>query len=188
MMNKAVKTTLGFTLLAAALFTVAPAGQASLDILGGYLIPATPFDKKVAAAGAMRSYGFARFLESVRSGDELFLQARSIRYVADLPDEDYWQTPQETQTRWSGDCEDKAIWLYAHLKMNGYFNIRLVVGRYRGVDKGYHVWVTMPDGQDGYFILDPTAQKRIWKSSDFPEGSYKPLYSFDGINRYRHDV
>jgi hypothetical protein len=186
MISKVHKKTLSVALMTALLLSLplVPA-QGAWDVLGGILIQATPFDRKIDSAGVLRSHGFAALLESVRSSDELFLQARSIRYTADGA-QDYWQTPTETESRWAGDCEDKAIWLYAQLKRNGYFNARLVVGRYRITDKNYHVWVSMPDGQDGFFVLDPTAQKKIWKSSDFGDGFYQPLYSFDGINRYRH--
>ena len=188
MISKAHKISLG-VLAAATLLVALTAGplQASLDALGGFLIPATPFDQKISSAGAL----FCNFTPPqgpLLSEEELFFQARSIRYIPDPPGQDYWQTPQETETRWAGDCEDKAIWLYAHLKQNGHANVRLVVGRYRTLDKNYHVWVSMSDGQDGVFILDPTAQKKIWKVSDFTEESYKPLYSFDGMNRYRHNV
>ena len=189
MINKAYKERLAIVALAALALSALPlaSGQAALDILGGYLIQATPFDHKMDSAGALSLHGFAPLLESVRSSDELFIQAHSIRYVPDGA-VDYWQTPEETEQRWAGDCEDKAIWLYARLKQNGYFNARLVIGRYRPTDRSYHVWVSMPDGQNGVFILDPTAQKKIWKSLDFSEGFYRPSYSFDGINRYRHDL
>ena len=189
MMMKARKKALRTFLAAVLAISLVPAEpvHASLNILGGYLIQATPFDHKVQTSGILQFYSFAPRLESVRSSDELFAQARSIRYVQDGAT-DYWQSPQETESRWAGDCEDKAVWLYMNMKQNGYFNARLVIGRYRQADKGYHVWVTLPDGQDNFFILDPTAQKKIWKASDFNDGSYKPLFSFEGTNRYRHSV
>ena len=163
------------------------AGQTAGDALGGSLIQATPYDRRISAAGVL-STETAAGPAGLRSSDELFSQARSMRYEADAKGQDYWQTPEETQARWAGDCEDKALWLFAHLKKNGHSNVRLVVGRYRSMDRNYHVWVTMADGQNNVWVLDPTAQKKIWKDSDFGKGYYKPLYSFDGINRYRHDA
>ena len=162
------------------------AGQAAVDALGGSLIQATPYDQRLNVAGVLSMA--APSLASFRTSDELFFQARSIRYAADESGRDYWQAPQETQARWAGDCEDKALWLFAELKRNGHSNVRLVVGRYRSMDRGYHVWVTMADNEGHVWILDPTTQKKIWKASDFDKGYYKPLYSFDGINRYRHEA
>ena len=188
MITKANKKLLRVATLAA-LFSFLPlsSGQASVDALGGSVIQATPYDRKISAAGGF-SLDAVPAISSLRSSDGLFVQARSMRYVSDAATRDYWQTPQETQARWSGDCEDKALWLFAQLKKNSHENVRLVVGRHRSTDKNYHVWVTMADGQNNIWILDPTAQKKIWKSSDFGGGYYKPLYSFDGINRYRHDA
>ncbi len=157
-----------------------------MDVLGGFWIPATPFDHKMDLAGALYFQPTSP-IESIVSIEELFMRAKSIRYVPDPPGEDYWQTPQETQARWAGDCEDKAIWLFAELKKNGYHDLRLVIGRYRSVDKKFHVWLTRIDDENNVLILDPTTQKKIWKASDFEKGFYQPLYSFDGINRYRHE-
>ena len=120
--------------------------------------------------------------------ESLFLKAKSIRYVPDKKGQDYWQTPLETEARWSGDCEDKAVWLYAQLKQNGFQDVRLVVGRFRNVSRDFHVWVTLSDSSNDFYVLDPTSQKRLWKSSEFPQGYYHPLYSFDGSNRYKHDA
>jgi hypothetical protein len=163
-----------------------PAGHTAENMLGGSVIQATPYDNRLDASGAFSGTA-GSVLGSLRPSDDLFMRARSIRYVADAKGNDYWQSPQETQARWSGDCEDKALWLFAELKKNGHSNVRLVVGRFRSTG-GYHVWVTMGDAQGNVWVLDPTAQKKIWKASDFGPGYYKALYSFDGINRYRHDA
>jgi hypothetical protein len=154
--------------------------------IGGRLTRATPFDNKLNSTGTLA--GIVP-VQNVQSADSLFNKAKTFRYVADDPSKDYWQTPQETESRWAGDCEDKAVWLFAQLKKNGYRDVRLVVGHFNRASHGYHVWVTLTDESSGRVcVLDPTSQKRIWKSEDFAEGYYKPLYSFDGSNRYRHDV
>ena len=163
-------------------------GRASLDTLGGYLIQATPFDHQMSHLGDILGSYSVPLTQDDASSNDLFILARSMQYVPDLSGHDYWQTPEETQARWAGDCEDKAVWLFAKLKKHGHSNVRLVIGRYRPVDGNLHVWVTMADDQNNLWILDPTLQKKIWKSSDFSEGLYRPLYSFDGINRYRHDI
>ena len=175
------KETIAMMLLGTLVLAGSPA-MAGTERMDGSTTQATPFDNKISRSGALES--LSRVPETT-SADQLFLTARSFRYKKDDATSDLWQTPQETEQRWAGDCEDKAVWLYANLKQNGYQDVRLVIGRFRA---GLHVWVTMPDGQGGYFILDPTAHKRIWNASDFPENLYRPLYSFDGLERYRHDV
>ncbi len=188
MINKLHKTTLKILSLALALLlSQAALGMASLDLMkGGYLIPATPFDHNIASAIPFGG-SIGTTLQHSESMESLFLKAKSIRYVADEPSNDYWQTPQQTEARWAGDCEDKAIWLFFKLKQNGFSGVRLVIGRLRSVSRGFHVWVTLSTDQNDSYLLDPTSQKRAWKSSELPEGYYHPLYSFDGSNRYRHD-
>ena len=142
-----------------------------------YLVPSTPYDIHFLQAGLTHIPTQGMPSQSMES---LFAKARSFRYVADLKSRDAWQTPEETEARYAGDCEDKAIWLFMQMKRNGY-DASLVIGRASSQSKGLHVWVES-DGR----VLDPTAHKRIWNATDFPEGYYRPLYSFDGSNRYRH--
>ena len=187
MIKKVLKKT-QFRLVLAGLVLLgsSPCLAAEVELDGhGRLISATPYDHQLKQTGILIAYGPG---QNTRSADDLFNQARAFRYEADPAGQDYWQTPDETEARWAGDCEDKAVWLYAQLKDNGYRGVRLVVGRQNSVLQGFHVWVTLEDtGGTGFYVLDPTMMKRIWHSTDFPEGYYRPLYSFDGLNRYRHD-
>ena len=153
----------------------------------GYWTPATPFDSKIMSSGAFFPLQDTIGLYPSETSEALFEIARSFRYVAD-EGRAYWQTPEETQAKRSGDCEDTAVWLYVQLKKNGYDSARLVIGRYRSVDRGFHVWVTLTGNDGRTFILDPTKQKRTWAISDSSEKYYKPVYSFDGFNRYRHSA
>jgi hypothetical protein len=188
MFSKVYRKLVAVAALAVILTVLSPISRGTaLDVLGGSLIPATPFDRQVMSAGGLKGH-FDILTGSLASSEGLFMQARSMRYVADAPGRDYWQTPEETQARWAGDCEDKALWLFANLKKNGYSKVRLMVGRYRSSDRAFHVWVTLADDHDQVLVLDPTAQKKIWKAQDFGAGYYKALYSFDGVNRYRHDA
>ncbi len=188
MISKVGKKFYLVVVMAVSLWVLSPLGRVTgMDVLGGSLIPATPFDRQLTRAGGFQAH-FEVLSGSLQSSEGLFIQAHSMRYIADPSRRDTWQTPEETQARWAGDCEDKALWLFANLKKNGYSNVRLVVGRYRSTDRNYHVWVTMADGQGNVFILDPTIQKKIWRNSDFGEGTYRALYSFDGMNRYRHNA
>ncbi len=98
----------------------------------------TPFDHKISASGvfsgSFKKFGAGQSMDLRR----LFDISRSFRYVSD-PRGDHWQSPSETESRRAGDCEDKSIWLFSRLKMNGYQNLRLVVGKYRPTDRQYHV-------------------------------------------------
>jgi predicted transglutaminase-like cysteine proteinase len=171
-----MKTTIVSMLLAIGLQTVAFAGE--------HIIPSTPFDHKLDHSGLFQAFR----AESIgtASMDQLnveFATARSFRYISDQ--DDYWQSAEETSQRHAGDCEDKAIWLFERLTKAGFSDLRLVIGKYRVIDKELHVWITYTDNGTTY-LLDPSSQKKIWKSSDFSSEWYKPVYSFDGHNRYSY--
>jgi len=182
MLNKVQKNV--FTMVVAGMLSLGSCLQAS-PVMQGYLIPATPYDGRMSAAGLM---GMRFMAYENQNMEALFGKAKTFRYLTDAKNHDKWQTPEETEARWSGDCEDKAVWLFAQLKKNGYEGTRLVIGRQNLSSRGLHVWVTLDNSDGTFYVLDPTAQKRVWRSTDFSDGSYKPLYSFDGVNRYRHNA
>ncbi len=160
-----------------------PSSHAS-EYVFGRLVQATPFDQKLFGAGFF-NLQFAGSTSQSVSMEELFMVARSFRYVEDRR-ADSWQSPEITDTKRSGDCEDKAVWLYWQLRRNGY-QARLVIGKYRAFQRRLHVWVMATDPRSGNtYLLDPAAQRRIWQTGDFPSGFYKPEYSFDGGQRYKH--
>ena len=163
-------------------------GFATADFFSmGYPVRGTPFDAKVRSAGC-----FNLDFPSSETGDwgqksiqDLFATARTFRYVSDGRS-DKWQSADETESRYAGDCEDKAIWLFTRLINNGYFNVRLVIGRYRSIDSDLHVWVICSDKDGNTCLLDPAKQKRIWYLTAIDSGLYKPLYAYDGQNRYKY--
>lgn len=184
MFKKVHKNLVAVMILAGALTGDPGTGfAAGAPLMQEQAITATPYDGRLDQAGALLEYLPAK---NARSAEDLFNNARAFRYKEDVRGRDHWQTPEETERRFAGDCEDKAVWLYANLKINGHKGVRLVVGRKDGASRGFHVWVMMEASGGGFFVLDPSAQKRIWNASDFTGGEYKPLYSFDGIHRYRH--
>ncbi len=159
-------------------------------ILNGVPIQATPFDYKLSQTGFFNlneQNPRVAPVSSLESMKKLFLEARSFRYLHDT-DNNQWQSPEETEIKHTGDCKDKALWLYAKLKKNGYTNVRLVVGKYRSFDRLFHTWVSYTDSSNVAYLLDPTIQKHIWEETGFSGGFYRPLYSFDGRSRYRHVV
>jgi len=101
--------------------------------------------------------------------------------------DDCWQLPEETESRGAGDCEDKAIWLYARLLQTGFEDVRLVVGKYQIEQAVYHAWVVYYL-TDKIYILDPTVNVGLWEARRYPEGFYKPLYSYSKANRWSHPV
>ena len=142
----------------------------------------TPFDSKLMRPGL---FELNTPKDSNASIESLFRTARSFRYVSD-GSQDYWQTAEETDSKRAGDCEDKAIWLFARLKQSAYNNVQLVIGKYKSIDINYHVWVTCTDESGNTYLLDPAIQKRIWTNESFASGFYTQVYSYDGVNRYRY--
>jgi len=100
---------------------------------------------------------------------------------------DHWQLPSETERKGRGDCEDKAIWLYAKLLKNGFKNVRLVIGKYRKSDIIFHAWVVWYH-ENRIFILDPTHQSSIKELRDFGSGRYRPYYSYYHTVKWRHHL
>ncbi|HTL70092.1 MAG TPA: hypothetical protein VL404_02255 [Candidatus Eisenbacteria bacterium] len=151
----------------------------------GRQVTATPFDRKIDGAGISLALAHPSGVPD-KNPETLFMISRSFRYVRDARG-DRWQSPQETDARHSGDCEDKAIWLFYRLKLSGAHDVRLVIGKFKRHMGEFHVWVTYRDAGGGLCLADPTLQKRIWHVSDFSGNNfYVPLFSFDGINRYIH--
>ena len=152
-------------------------------------VPYTPFDHKIQTALKIELGSVVQNIESgsiqKESIENLFFRAQRFRYVNEGR-KDYWQSPQETELRGAGDCEDKAIWLFKKLKENGYYNVFLIIGKYRSVDPQYHVWVSVSDRQGNTLLLDPATQKRPWSLLAVREGLYRPLYSFDGTQSYKY--
>ena len=149
------------------------------------IVVATPFDGRILDSGIADS-SFQVSGEH-KNAEELFYIAKSFRYTKDSG-YDRWQSPQETESKRSGDCEDKSVWLFAHLKQNGYSDVQLVIGKYRNFERNLHVWVVYTNENGENMVLDPAIQKRPWKISSVSSGFYTPIYSFDGQKRYRYTV
>lgn len=164
-----------------------PAYSMASPQLSGSVIPSTPFDAKLASTGLFEaSFSGNSITHSKEIAYNLFFTARSFRYTSDLKG-DQWQSPQITERRRSGDCEDKAVWLYAQLMQSGHGdNARLVIGKLRSHDPRLHVWVQLQTESGETLVLDPSSQKRIWKNTDFSSDMYLPYYSYDSTHRYKH--
>ena len=152
--------------------------------LYGHPAKNTPYDQKSALTEVLNAPYQPQPYSPAGPIDRLFRKARRFNYSEDK-NGDNWQSPGETEKKQAGDCEDKALWLYARLRAAGYMNLRLVVGKYRSLDPGYHVWIMHVDEKGSIFLLDPTIQNKIWPLAAFHTGLYQPLFLFDGKDRYR---
>jgi len=114
-------------------------------------------------------------------------ESRKILYKQEEAGRDYWQLPVETEFLGTGDCEDKAIWLYSKLLEEGFDDIRLVVGDYVTGKESRHVWISWHyEGRT--YIIDPSTNDKIWEADKYPEGYYKPIYSFYRNSKWKHDT
>ena len=155
-------------------------------LYSGYPVSATPFDQKLNSVGFFNGpKTIISHFSHARSVKELFMIARSYRYLSNAANRP-WQSAEETTLKGSGNCADKAVWLYTELTRNGYNDVSLVIGKYCPIDTKLHAWVTYVDKSEHTFILDSALQRQILKVEDFPEGFYIPLYSFSRENRYFH--
>jgi len=172
-------------IVAFSLFLFSTDVQASGRSVSGRLTTRTPFDHKIVRAQLqVDTQGSTQM--SNESIEDLFRIAKSFRYKRDMYG-DVWQSASETDKSRSGDCEDKAIWLFTKLSQNGYNDIRLVVGKFRTIDKQFHAWVTVRvDGND--YLLDPANQKRVWENGQFQSGFYTAYFSFDGESKFKHSI
>jgi len=111
--------------------------------------------------------------------------ASRFRYKRDKKGADYWQLPEETEKLGTGDCEDKAIWLYSKLLKDGFEDVRLVIGKEKENSRIFHSWVAWyPQGK--VYILDPANDSQMWELRKYPKGYYKPYYSFYRDKSWRH--
>ena len=184
--RKAVPTALSALLVSGLVATFPIAADPALNEVSRQGLPTswTPFDVKVRSVGVL-DFHIPEGSAHEESLEGLFFRARRFRYSHDF-DGDRWQSAEETERKFSGDCEDKAVWLFTKLKEAGYPNVRLVVGKYRMHDASFHVWVTYASPAGVVYLLDAAIQNRIWEISAASSDFYHPFFSFDGRNRYRH--
>ena len=147
----------------------------------GCMIESSPFYDKLLRAGVFDVVMHpAPQPEAVQV---LLMKAHLFRYSSEgRSQKERWQSAEETARIFQGDCADKAIWLYTHLRQNGYQNVSLVIGRYSPSSKVLHMWVTYVEPSGTTLLLDPTMQRKPWKITDFSKRYYKPVYVLNGEN------
>ena len=77
--------------------------------------------------GSLFVYDFNNDIKVESLEDAVNYVAYDIKYKSDPPGYDYWQTPEETETLKTGDCEDKAILLMYLLNKMGIDSWLLIV-------------------------------------------------------------
>jgi hypothetical protein len=135
---------------------------------------------RVLTALALGMGAFVNFACVSGELDSAMQQAATIRY-ADDEGGDYWQSPDETIARGTGDCEDQAFYLHHLLGIKG-LESEVIFGieNLKHVESG-HVWVEYPIEGDAY-ILDPT-RRMMRLRSKLPSYQYYPALDQKLIQR-----
>ncbi len=146
----------------------------------GTPIKATPYDNRYKKVN--------KHLEASKKKVKKLLKiASKFKYKEDRRGADNWQLPFETEKLGTGDCDDKAIWLYSKLIKEGIDDVRLVLGNYKSGEFSVHMWVNWyHDGQ--VFILDPTIDNGIRSAKQYSKDYYKPFYSFHKGEKWKHNA
>ncbi len=146
----------------------------------GVPIQKTPYDKRYKK--------IEKTIGTTYKKVEKYLEmASKFKYKAEASGVDNWQLPFETERLGTGDCDDKAVWLYLKLLKDGVDNVRLVLGNYKKGELSVHMWVNWyQDGQ--VYILDPTIDNGIRTATQYSNEYYQPFYSFHKDKKWKHNI
>ena len=112
----------------------------------------------------------------------------NIEYEAELDEEDYWQSPQETLELGTGDCEDFCILMMAILKKSGIDSILLIL-KHNFIDNAYHGAVMIGIGHDPIEdIYDPTEGEILVNRPCTPVGYVPYWYTMSQLGDKKHCV
>jgi hypothetical protein len=169
-----------FVLAAALALSPENTAEVSADTVFGSscFIQTTPFFNRLETAGVFDVP--AIHAETPKPMILLFRMALSFHYAHDAKKEDNWQSADETTKYFSGDCEDKAIWLYTHMRRNGYKDVSLHIGKYAPSSRKLHMWVSYVDNDRKTMLLDPTNQRKPWTVESFPSKLYRSKHILNG--------
>ncbi|MEP6668167.1 MAG: hypothetical protein ABJF10_03390 [Chthoniobacter sp.] len=139
----------------------------------------TPYDRFLSPVKDVFNgmHGEGASMDKVQSA---MRTGRSFRYAHSEP---YLPaTPQETASKHTGDCKDKALWLMDQLQDP---SARFVIGKMTRGAKLSHAWVMWQhDGQ--WWILDCTMLSRPIAADKVSANEYVPLYSYSRSTAFRH--
>jgi hypothetical protein len=111
---------------------------------------------------------------------QLVREGRRFRYTATDPYRA--QPPSVTESKQSGDCKAKALWLYEHL---GDSSALYVIGKMDRRSRTSHAWVYWPYG-GRWWILDPTDRFTPIAADSVSASRYVPYYSYSRAGSFRH--
>jgi hypothetical protein len=167
------------TLLAAALLLLTRFALSAATIDLGTVTDHTPYDRYLTPVKEVFNsmHGESASMDKVQA---LMREGRAFRYAHSEP---YVPAmPQETATRHTGDCKDKALWLIDQLQDP---SARFVIGKMTRGANISHAWVEWQhDGK--WWILDCTMLARPIPAERAGANEYVPLYSYTRSAAFRH--
>jgi hypothetical protein len=164
-------------LSAALLLLTKLAAFAVLDL--GTTTDHTPYDRYLSPVKVVFNtmHGEGASMDKVQA---LMREGRGFRYAHTEP---YLPaTPQETASRRTGDCKDKALWLMDQLQDP---SARFVIGKMTRGARLSHAWV-MWQHESQWYILDCTMLSRPILAEKAGANEYVPLFSYSRSAAFRH--
>jgi hypothetical protein len=167
------------TFLTAALLLLTRFALSAATVDLGTVTDHTPYDRYLTPVKDVFNsmHGESASMDKVQA---LMREGRAFRYAHSEP---YVPAmPQETASRHTGDCKDKALWLMDQLQDP---NARFVIGKMTRGARLSHAWV-MWQHEGQWWILDCTMLARPIPAEKAGVNDYVPLYSYGRSTAFRH--
>ena len=185
MIQHGLKQSPGLTAVFAVLLLLLSAISAFPLTLQKQPVPETPYDpylgpfRQVAAAPP----GHREFtMDAMEKWTR-----RAYRFGYEHTGDYEWKTPEEVERTSTGDCKDKALWLYSKLKAAGAAVIELVIGKRHLADADLHAWV-VASHQGRTYLLDPASRSSAWEVSEFEWDEYIPVFSYHENQAFSYKI
>lgn len=145
-------------------------------------VRSTPYDRQMARIQPVlvSDHGTDGTTVSVALVNHWMQDLRSIPYGFSQE----WRTPEEVATGAPADCKGKAVALYHRMQSHGAANVRLVIGKRTLASRSTHAWLEWQTA-NGTYVLDPTINWMACRTDQLGNGSYIPLYAYEGSRKYQ---
>jgi len=184
MIQQVPKQRWGLTAASAALLLLLSATSAFPLTLEKQSVPKTPYDPYLGPFHQVAATPVSR-QEFTFDAIEKWTR-RAYRFGYEHIGDYEWKTPEEVERTFTGDCKDKALWLFSRLRASGAPALELVIGKRRLSDTKFHAWVVaFHDGR--IYLLDPVSRGSVWETSDFEWDEYVPAFSYDGRQSFSYE-